>query len=61
MDTLNSPQHTARAFHTTAASIRSGHDTAWSHRHQRATDAVVQTFARSLSSRQASGPHREPR
>jgi len=30
------------------ARVRSDHEAAWAHRHQRATDAVMQTFARDL-------------
>src|SRR2546421_1355585 len=39
----------------TRARVRSDHEAAWAHRYQRATDAVMQTFARELSNRARRG------
>ena len=45
----------------TRARVRSDHESAWAHRHQRATDAVMQTFARELSNRARRGlPNAQP-
>jgi hypothetical protein len=40
----------------TRTRVRSDDEAAWAHRHQRAADAVMQTFARDLSSRASRGP-----
>src|SRR2546421_11528305 len=45
----------------TRARVRSDHEAAWAHRYQRATDAVMQTFARDLCSRARRGlPNAQP-
>lgn len=55
MDTFKSSQNDSYPALPVRALRRPRHDAAWSHRQQRATDAVVQELAKSLSTRQARG------